>query len=176
MHQSAVALLKLETELRLGVQNNDFAMHYQPIVDLDERSHRRVRGSGAVDAPRTRHRLARTASSPSPRRPASSCPWVGGSSRSAAARPARWQRSFPTDPPLFISVNVSGKLFMKPDIVDRVMGILEETGLPPESLRLEVTENVVLEHVDTAVRQPQAAARPRRSSSRSTTSAPATRR
>ena len=34
MHQSAVALLKLETELRLGVQNNDFAMHYQPIVDL----------------------------------------------------------------------------------------------------------------------------------------------
>ena len=40
---------------------------------------------------------------------------------------------------------------MKRGIVDRLMGILEETGLDPESLRLEVTENVVLEHVDIAL-------------------------
>ena len=63
----------------------------------------------------------------------------------------RWQERFPSDPPLFISVNVSGKLFLKRGIVDRLVGILESTGLPPESLRLEVTENVVLEHVDTAL-------------------------
>src|SRR5688500_9446058 len=45
-----------------------------------------------------------------------------------------------------MSVNVSGKLFAQPTAVDQVLRILEQSGLPPESLRLEVTESVVLEH------------------------------
>ncbi len=60
-----------------------------------ERTHRRFRGSGALDAPRTRHRRHPTASSPSPRKPVSSSPSAGGSSRRAAARPAVGRRSTP---------------------------------------------------------------------------------
>jgi EAL domain-containing protein (putative c-di-GMP-specific phosphodiesterase class I) len=51
-------------------------------------------------------------------------------------------------PPLFMSVNVSGKLFMQPDAVERLVAILEDSRLPPASLRLEVTENVVVDHGD----------------------------
>jgi len=60
----------------------------------------------------------------------------------------RWQAMFPQEPPLFISVNVSGKLFMQPDAVERLVAILEDSRLPPASLRLEVTENVVVDHGD----------------------------
>jgi EAL domain-containing protein (putative c-di-GMP-specific phosphodiesterase class I) len=41
---------------------------------------------------------------------------------------------------------VSGKLFMQPGAVEQLVAILSETGLPPRSLWLEVTENVVLDH------------------------------
>jgi len=150
MHQSAVALLKLETELRLAVQNNDFAMHYQPIVNL--KSGRIVGFEGLV---RWMH-LERGIVSPNSfiaiAEETGLIVPLGWWVLEESCRQARqWQDRFPIDPPLFISVNVSGKLFLKRGIVDRLMGILEATGLPPESLRLEVTENVVLEHVDTAL-------------------------
>jgi len=150
MHQSAVALLKLETELRLAVQNNDFAMHYQPIVDLKsghivgfEALVRWMHTERGIVSPNSFIAIAEETGLIVP---------LGWWVLEESCRQAhQWQERFPIEPPLFISVNVSGKLFLKRGIVDRLMGILEATGLPPESLRLEVTENVVLEHVDTAL-------------------------
>jgi len=150
MHQSAVALLKLETELRLGVQNNDFAMHYQPIVDLA--SGRIVGFEGLVRWVHPERGLVSPASFIAIAEETGLIVPLGWWVLEECCRQTRqWQQIYPTDPPLFISVNVSGKLFMKRGIVDRLMGILEETELLPESLRLEVTENVVLDHVDIAL-------------------------
>ena len=150
MHQSAVALLKLETELRLGVQNNDFSMHYQPIVDLGsgrivgfEGLVRWLHPERGIVSPNSFIAIAEETGLIVPLGW-----WV---LEESCRQTCKWQRRFPSDPPLFISVNVSGKLFTKRGIVDRLMGVLEETGLAPESLRLEVTENVVLEHVDIAL-------------------------
>ena len=72
--------------------------------------------------------------------------------RESCRQTRRWQERFPAEPPLWISVNMSGKLFMKSDMVDELLGILDETGLEPRSLRLEVTENVVMDHADVAVK------------------------
>ena len=72
--------------------------------------------------------------------------------RESCRQTRRWQERFPSDPPLWISVNMSGKLFMKSTMVDELLGILEETGLEPRDLRIEVTENVVMDHADLAVR------------------------
>jgi len=147
MHQSAVALLKLETELRLGVQNNDFTMHYQPIVDLTsgrivgfEALVRWMHPERGIVSPNSFIAIAEETGLIVP---------LGWWVLEESCRQARkWQTSFQAEPPLFMNVNVSGKLFTKLGIVDRLMGVLEATGLPAESLRLEVTENVVLEHVD----------------------------
>ena len=150
MHQSAVALLKLETELRLGVQNNDFEMHYQPIVDLV--SGRIVGFEGLVRWMHAERGIVSPASFIAIAEETGLIVPLGWWVLEECCRQARkWQKIYPTDPPLFISVNVSGKLFMKRGIVDRLMGVLEDTELAPESLRLEVTENVVLEHVDIAL-------------------------
>jgi len=64
-----------------------------------------------------------------------------------------WQDRFPADPPIFMCVNVSGKLFAQEGAVEQVLRVLERARLAPESLRLEVTESVVLDHGETVMRQ-----------------------
>jgi len=150
MHQSAVALLKLETELRLGVQNRDFVMHYQPIVDLA--NDRIVGFEGLVRWRHPERGLVSPTNFIAIAEETGLIVPLGWWVLEECCRQTRhWQEMYPSDPPLFVSVNMSGKLFMKRGIVNRLTSILDKTGLPAQSLRLEVTENVVLEHVETAL-------------------------
>jgi len=151
MHQSAVALLKLETELRRSVHRGDFLMNYQPIVSLT--SGRIVGFEGLVRWQHPERGIVQPdhfiAIAEETGLIVPLGWWV---LRESCRQTRRWQQRFPADPPLWISVNMSGKLFMKSDMVDELLGILDETGLEPRSLRLEVTENVVMDHADLAVR------------------------
>ncbi|HVN77195.1 MAG TPA: EAL domain-containing protein [Thermoanaerobaculaceae bacterium] len=152
MHRSVVALLKLETELRQAVEKNQFLMHYQPIVSLEDK--RIVGFEGLVRWLHPERGLI------SPSR------FIGVAEETGlivplgwwvleqACRHARdWQRVVPAEPPLYVSVNVSGKVVMQPDMYDRVVAILEQTGLSPSSLRLEITENVIMDHGDLALQK-----------------------
>jgi diguanylate cyclase (GGDEF)-like protein/PAS domain S-box-containing protein len=151
MHQSAVALLKLETELRHSVQRGDFVMNYQPIVSLDhgcivgfEGLVRWLHPERGIVMPANFIAIAEETGLIVP---------LGWWVLRESCKQARvWQNQFPSDPPLWISVNMSGKLFRKPDMVDHLLGILEETGLDPRNLRIEVTENVVMDHAELAIR------------------------
>jgi diguanylate cyclase (GGDEF)-like protein/PAS domain S-box-containing protein len=151
MHHSAVALLKLETELRRSVHRGDFLMNYQPIVSLE---HGRIVGfEGLV---RWQH-PDRGVVTPDhfiaiAEETGLIVPLGWWVLRESCRQTRRWQRRFPSEPPLWISVNMSGKLFMRSDMVDELLSILDETGLEPRSLRIEVTENVVMDHADIAVR------------------------
>jgi len=150
MHRSAVQLLKMETELRRAVENGDFVMHFQPIVVLDTGN---IVGFEALV--RWRH-AERGLLPPSL--------FIGIAEETGlivplgwfvleqACRLARkWQTMFPTNPPLFMSVNASGRLFAQNGAVEEVTRILTETQLSPSSLRLEVTESVLMDHGDEAV-------------------------
>jgi diguanylate cyclase (GGDEF)-like protein/PAS domain S-box-containing protein len=150
MHRSVVALLKLETELRRAVELKQFLMHYQPIVALE--SGRIVGFEGLV---RWKHpdrglvnpeRFIAVAEETGLIVPLGW--WV---LRQACWHAREWQQLLPSEPPLYVSVNVSGKVVMQPDMFERVTKILEETGLPPTSLRLEITENVIMDHGDVAL-------------------------
>jgi diguanylate cyclase (GGDEF)-like protein/PAS domain S-box-containing protein len=152
MHRAAVRLLSMETELRRAVDQGDFVMHYQPIVSLDDG---RIVGFEALvrwNHPE-RGLVAPTAFIAIAEETGLIVPlgwWV----LEHACRQARqWQLAFPSEPPLFMSVNVSGKLFTQADAVDGVVRILEASQLEPESLRLEVTESVVMEHTEQAMRK-----------------------
>jgi PAS domain S-box-containing protein len=152
MHQSAVALLKLETELRRGVHRGDFLMNYQPIVSLGSTS-RIVGFEGLVRWQHPERGIVTPANFIAIAEETGLIVplgwWV---LRESCRQTRRWQEQFPGDPPLWVSVNMSGKLFMKSTMVDELLGILEETGLEPRDLRIEVTENVVMDHADLAVR------------------------
>ena len=71
--------------------------------------------------------------------------------RTACRQAHEWQQLFPVEPPLSISVNISGKLFLTSNMAGRMLEVLQETGLPPDSLRLEITESAMMDHRDAAV-------------------------
>jgi diguanylate cyclase (GGDEF)-like protein/PAS domain S-box-containing protein len=64
---------------------------------------------------------------------------------SACAEAKRWRTAGPGGSPLTISVNLSARQFAHPDLVNVVAGILAETGTDPATLRLEITESVLME-------------------------------
>ncbi|WP_199247098.1 bifunctional diguanylate cyclase/phosphodiesterase [[Phormidium] sp. ETS-05] len=64
----------------------------------------------------------------------------------------RWQQQFPQmQAPQMISVNLSGKQFTQPDLIDRIEYIIKTTQLPPHSLKLEITESVAMDNVETTI-------------------------
>ncbi len=64
--------------------------------------------------------------------------------RKAAVQLVRWQKEFLVDPPLGVSINISGKHITQPDFVEYIVKVLDQTGLSPSSLNLEITENAVM--------------------------------
>ena len=154
MHASAVALLRIETDLRRAVDRQEFVMHYQPIVTLKDRKIRGLEGlvrwqhpEKGLIAPANFITVAEETGLIIP---------LGWWVMEQSCRQIReWQLRFPMNPPIFISVNVSGRLFVDNNVVEGILDILGRTGLPPESLRLEVTENVILEHSDAVMAKMQ---------------------
>lgn len=62
----------------------------------------------------------------------------------------QWQKQFPTEKPLTISVNLSSKQFYQADLSQQIQQVLQRTGLDACSLRLEIPENVILQNLEFA--------------------------
>jgi EAL domain-containing protein (putative c-di-GMP-specific phosphodiesterase class I) len=67
--------------------------------------------------------------------------------REACEQLAIWQKEFPSDPPLSISVNLSGKQFSQPGLIAKIQDILDETGIARGSLKIEITESAIIENI-----------------------------
>src|SRR5204862_1789942 len=59
-----------------------------------------------------------------------------------------WDQEFPSSDHLVINVNLSARQCMHPDLLGDVRQILDDTGVHPSRLKLEITEGVVLENSD----------------------------
>ncbi|MFQ5857552.1 MAG: putative bifunctional diguanylate cyclase/phosphodiesterase, partial [Anaerolineae bacterium] len=149
MRDRAVARLELETELRRAIERQEFRVHYQPIVSL---AAGRIAGFEALL--RWQH-PERGLVSPGEFIPVAEetgliipiGQWV---LREACQQMRDWQVQFPGGPPLTISVNLFRRQFQQPDLVEQVEQILQETGLDARSLRLEITESVIMENTESA--------------------------
>src|SRR5687767_2679569 len=149
MHARAINLLQMETDMRRALEREEFILHYQPIVALENF---RLRGFEALV--RWQH-PERGFISPMDFIPVAEetgmivplGEWV---MREACGQMHRWQTSFPLDQPLFITVNLSSKQFTQETLISTFAMILQDTGIKPQSVKLEITESVVMENVDTA--------------------------
>ena len=150
MHARAVTALKLENDLRRAVENEEFRIFYQPIVNTE---------SGAVagfEALIRWEHPERGLTSPAEFIAAAEetdliiamGEWVLGK---ACHQAQQWQRECPRDEQLFISVNLSGKQFTQRDLVEVVERALRESGLPPRCLKLEITETILMENAEVAI-------------------------
>jgi diguanylate cyclase (GGDEF)-like protein/PAS domain S-box-containing protein len=149
MHARAVALMQLETDLHHALSRNELQIHYQPIISLQT-----WHISGFEALLRWKH----------PQRglipPLDFIPlaeetglivqigqWV---LREACNQLRAWQQEFPSDMPLSISVNLSGKQFSKPDLIESIHRVLIDTGIKGGSLKLEITESAIIKNIESA--------------------------
>jgi diguanylate cyclase (GGDEF)-like protein/PAS domain S-box-containing protein len=149
MHVRNAALSQLESGLRRALAHEEFRVHYQPIISLDN-----WRISGFEALLRWEHPdygyVSPLKFIPVAEETGLIIPigqWV---LREACQQLRAWQEQFPSDPPLSISVNLSGKQFSQPDLIDCISQILEETGLEAGSLKIEITESAIIENIDAA--------------------------
>ena len=150
MHERAVELLRLETDLRRAVDREEFCLHYQPIISL---ARGEIEGFEALV--RWRH-PERGLVYPNDFIPIAEetgliVPIGWFVLREACQKMASWHRQFPSIQPMSINVNLSGRQFLQPDLVDRIRAVLDETRLDPSRLRLEITESMIMEDADSAV-------------------------
>lgn len=140
MHMTAVNRLALETSLRQGLKNNEFVLHYQPIVLL---SNGEVVGFEAlVRWQKSASELVYPGDFIDVAEDTGLIVFLGmWVLREACRTMRRWQEEFPRERPLTISVNISARQFAQPDLVQQIEQILQETGINPYTVKLEITES-----------------------------------
>ena len=150
MQDASSERLSLGIDLRGAVERGEFILHYQPIVALPDRRVVGRGGAGPLAPPRARDdpaggvhpdRRADRPDGPDRRvRPPRGLP---AGARLAARRGRQ--------PPLSVSVNVSGVQLQHPGLVGGGQPALEDADLEPELLMIEITESVVARETDATV-------------------------
>ncbi|MFP4251918.1 MAG: EAL domain-containing protein [Guyparkeria sp.] len=157
MVESVTRRYRLEQELKLALERGQFELHLQSQVDRDERV------VGAEVLLRWRHPVRGLVS------PGEFIPVAEESGQIIAI--GEWvlteachllhglEHSTPTGHPVpNISVNVSPRQFRTPDFVERVRQTIEQTGIEPSHLMIEITENMLVSHASDAIARMRALA------------------
>jgi len=145
MQQRGIRRLQLDADLRQALENKEFQLYYQPILSL---SNHQIIGFEALI--RWHHPQRGLVS------PAEFIPLVEETSlivplgawvlREATHQIMLWQTKFPMNPPLSMSINVSPVQLTQPFFIELIDRLLQETKIPPSSLKLEITETAVMEN------------------------------
>jgi PAS domain S-box-containing protein len=142
MHVNAVKRLKLETDLRKAYEHGEFRVHYQPIVSLQ---------TGKITGFEALTRWQRQEGILSPIEFIAVAEEIGliipmnrQLLREACQHLRSWQCEFPSSPPLTMSVNITSREFAQPDLASEIRKSLEESGLDPGCLQLEITETIAM--------------------------------
>lgn len=142
MHDGALKRLQLETDMRKAVERSEFLVYYQPIVSLRDR---RIVGFEAL----TRWQRPDKMVMPNDFIPlADETGIILSINRQLFPEACRqlhhWQQLFPSDPPLYLSVNVSPKQFAQSDLAGQIGQLLQESSMDPRCIALEITETIAM--------------------------------
>jgi diguanylate cyclase (GGDEF)-like protein len=141
---ASIDQFKLECGLRKAIHNNEFEVHYQPIVGLEDC---RIHSFEALV--RWRHPmlgLLQPGKFLAVAEEAGLMAQIGAIvMREACQKMCEWNGRFVSESPVAVCINVSPNQFEPLRLVDCVRQVLRDTGLDPRSLELEVTENLTMQ-------------------------------
>jgi len=148
MHARAVQQLELTTELHRGLRQGEFVLHYLPIWELADRTLIGVEALVRWNHPR-RGLLPPTDFIPAAEQTGAIVAlgdWVFGE---ACRQVKAWNDEYPGSS-LSLSVNISARQLLDPDLVQRLRTALTDNGLDPSSMTLEINEGALLQNVEEA--------------------------
>ena len=147
LYAKAMARLKLESALRKAVEEREFQVYFQPVVDLKTA---RLTGLEALvrwDHPERGLLLPQDFLSV-----AEEAAYLVAIDRlvmaSACTHMRRWIDQDPSLAEITVSVNFCSRQFSEPDVVDFVSQTLATTGLRPRNLCIEITEGALMENIN----------------------------
>jgi EAL domain-containing protein (putative c-di-GMP-specific phosphodiesterase class I) len=149
MHRQAVERLQLETDLRRSIEQQELVVYYQPVIEIHS-----CQIVGFEALLRWQHPTRGWIS------PAEFIPiaeetglivrlgeWV---LHQACAQMQLWQQQFAICESMAVSVNLSSRQFFQADFLTSLEQALCQTGLSPQSLKLEITEGIFMSSGDVA--------------------------
>ena len=150
MHAHAVRTLILENDLRRAIERKQFVLYYQPIVSA---LRRKLCGFEALIRWNHPERgwIQPIEFIPLAEETGLIIPlgvWV---LRTACQQLKQWQELQSGKSPLTMNINISARQFTQPQFIFDIEGILSETGLDPSSVKLEITESLLMENSKTVV-------------------------
>ena len=148
MNVRIIEKLELEDSLRSAIKNNEFKVFYQPQINME---------TGKIDGMEALVRWEHPEKSIIP--PIKFIPLAEDTGLiipignivlyEACTQNKRWQDAGYT--PLRVAVNLSAKQFQQEDLVEIIKKILEETGLEPQWLELEITESILMKNLEFSI-------------------------
>jgi diguanylate cyclase (GGDEF)-like protein/PAS domain S-box-containing protein len=142
MNAQAEERLSLENDIRKGLVNDEFVLHYQPQLDL---STGKVIGCEALIRWNHPNKGLIPPNVFIPIAEESGLirelgHWV---MRTACVQQTQWK-----DSSLAVAVNISGRQFLSQQLINEVQTIIVDTGIDPNCLELELTESIIMEYVE----------------------------
>jgi diguanylate cyclase (GGDEF)-like protein/PAS domain S-box-containing protein len=151
LHKKALHLLERETDLRKAIQSDEFENHYQPIVDL--RTSSLVGFEALIRWNHPQLGLIYPGSFISiAEETGLIVPMTQLIAQRACSDLCHWQDQLQDELKLTMNINLSSKHFLSPTLLEDIKEILNTTGMPPEQLKLEITETALMEDADETIR------------------------
>jgi diguanylate cyclase (GGDEF)-like protein/PAS domain S-box-containing protein len=145
MHTELVQRVQLEADLRRALEAGELFLLYQPTFDLASGQLVGAEALARWQHP-TRGLVPPTEFIPLAEASGLIRPLGAWVLREACRQAAEWQRTTAQrDKPMALNINLSGRQLQYPEVVDDVAAALAESGLPPDSLVLEMTESVLMD-------------------------------
>jgi diguanylate cyclase (GGDEF)-like protein/PAS domain S-box-containing protein len=150
LRDRALQRLQLETDLRKAIEREEFEVYYQPITSLEKGT---LAGFEALARWRhpTKGSISPAEFIPIAEETGAIVPLGAWLLRESCSQLRSWQLKYPHNPPLKISVNISGKQLREPRLIEEIDLILSETELSGKYLKLEITESILIENAETVI-------------------------
>ena len=135
--------MRMENDMRNALVNKEFHLLYQPIFSLRNYSLIGFEALARWDHP-TQGAITPSEFIPLAEETGFIVELGYWALRQACSDMAGWLEESPNGQDVALSVNISTRQFTQPDLVEQIMTIVNRTGMPPEQLKLEITESSLM--------------------------------